>query len=235
MHPVRNARRVRFTGEIAGIGTTSGHRIVVGSWPMSPFGPVADVMVESPAGLRTLLAPTEQLAAFVADTYTFDAVRVVEVRVSGTGSRRTVDAGPLQVTMHVGGRDVVGRALAALPERLSASPAWTWVTDPVARLFLRGVRTRGSAGNGRREWYGASDRHRIVAATAAWDGVDLGTLAPVRPAVRFGFGSVPARPSLVAVTTTVELPAAEVTALVGPGEVPGPSGPPTRPGPGLPR
>jgi hypothetical protein len=73
-------------------------------------------------------------------------------------------------------------------------------------VALRGVRTRGSAGGGRREWYGAQDLRPIVAAAAAWDGSDLGALAPVIPPVRFGFGSVPPRPGLVRVTTTVEVP-----------------------------
>jgi hypothetical protein len=39
--------------------------------------------------------------------------------------------------------------------------------------------------------------------SASWDGVDLGGVAPVLPPVRFGFGSSPARPSIVSVVTTV--------------------------------
>ncbi|MCU1514533.1 MAG: hypothetical protein JWO10_1623, partial [Microbacteriaceae bacterium] len=35
-------------------------------------------------------------------------------------------------------------------------------------------------------------------------GRDLGGLAPVTPAVRFGFGSAPARPSLTALTSYVD-------------------------------
>ena len=53
----------RFTGWIAGLGTDSGHRLVVGHWPRSPDGMVTDVMAEDPAGHRTLYAPTPQLAA----------------------------------------------------------------------------------------------------------------------------------------------------------------------------
>jgi hypothetical protein len=53
------ARRCReqFTGWIAGLGTASGHRVVIGHWPASPYGAVPDVMVEDPAGHRTLYAP----------------------------------------------------------------------------------------------------------------------------------------------------------------------------------
>jgi hypothetical protein len=38
-------RRWVFDGHIAGIGTASGLRAVVGIWQQSPFGPFADVMV----------------------------------------------------------------------------------------------------------------------------------------------------------------------------------------------
>jgi hypothetical protein len=71
-------------------------------------------------------------------------------------------------------------------------------------VVLRGVRTRGSAGNGRREWYGATDAHEITAASGTFDGVDLGRLAPVTPPPRFGFSSTPPRPSVTTVVTTVE-------------------------------
>ena len=40
---------------------------------------------------------------------------------------------------------------------------------------------------------------------AAFEGRDLGALAPVEPPVRFGFGSVPRRPAVTRVRTTVEL------------------------------
>jgi hypothetical protein len=39
---------------------------------------------------------------------------------------------------------------------------------------------------------------------ASWAGTDLGDLADVDPPVRFGFSSTPRRPSIVAVTTTVQ-------------------------------
>lgn len=69
--------------------------------------------------------------------------------------------------------------------------------------MLPGVRTRGSAGEGHREWY-VLDLWPVTAATAAFEGHDLGQLVPIDPPVRFGFGSVPRRPALVHVTTTVE-------------------------------
>jgi hypothetical protein len=46
-----------FDGWIAGLGTTSGTRIVLGHWPRSPFGPISDVMLERGDGHRLLVAP----------------------------------------------------------------------------------------------------------------------------------------------------------------------------------
>ena len=70
--------------------------------------------------------------------------------------------------------------------------------------MLPGVRTRGTAGGGRREYYGATDVHRVVALAGTWQGVDLGALAPVAPEPGFGFGSTPRTPSVTTVVTTIE-------------------------------
>ena len=51
--------RQQFRGRIAGVGSTSGIRVVVGWWQDSPFGTFADAMVERADGHRMLLAPTE--------------------------------------------------------------------------------------------------------------------------------------------------------------------------------
>lgn len=77
-------RRTVFTGHIAGLGSTSGVRMVVGSWLTSPFGQFADVMVETADGERILLAPNDAVAEFVSSTYSFDAVDVgpaVRIRI----------------------------------------------------------------------------------------------------------------------------------------------------------
>ncbi|WNM36471.1 hypothetical protein RKE30_10495 [Streptomyces sp. Li-HN-5-11] len=195
--------RLRFDGWIAGIGTTSGTRLVVGHWPGSPFGPFSDVMLERADGHRLLLAPTRRTAAFIAGTYVFDEVRIAPVRVRVTGDDWIVTAGPLlDLRFTAGRRGVTGLLLRAVPGALASRSFWTALTDPPARLLL-GVRTRGTAGGGRYEWYGARDLRRITAATAVLEGLDLGPLAVVEPPVRFGFGSTPRRPSLVRVTTTV--------------------------------
>ena len=191
--------RRRFRGAIAGVGTTSGVRVVVGRWDQSPYGAFVDVMVETASGHRVLLAPTDEVAEFVASTYTFDEVRIEPIALNDW----TLGSASLALELTLGGRTALGRLLRLVPGRLAESPAWCTVTDPVARVALRGVRTRGTAGNGRREWYGATDVREVVAMAGAFDGADLGSLTPVDPPPRFGFSSTPKRPSVTAVVTTV--------------------------------
>jgi hypothetical protein len=200
------AQRLEFDGWILGTGTTSGTRLVVGHWPRSPLGAISDVMVQRPDGHRVLLAPTPEVAEFVTATYRFDEVRLVPVLVGRPADAVwTVDAGPLQLRLRTGPRPALGRLLHAVPRRLARTPAWVGLLDRPARLTT-GLRTKGSAGNGRTEWYGVQDLHGVTEVQAGWDGADLGAVAPVRPPVTFGFGSVPPWPSVVRVTTTVQLP-----------------------------
>jgi hypothetical protein len=194
----------RFDGWIAGLGTSAGLRVVVGHWPRSPLGAFTDVMVEQPDGHRVLLAPSSEVAGFVAATYLFDEVRVAPVHAEVDGARWQVDAAPLVLDFTVGARTPLGLLLRAVPRPLATSPLWISAIDLVARRVLPGVRTTGSAGGGRREYYAALDLHGLRAATAYWDGVDQGALAPVAPPVRFGFGSTPSAPSLTRVVTLVE-------------------------------
>ncbi|WP_166389234.1 hypothetical protein [Nocardioides ochotonae] len=199
--------RRRFVGRIAGVGTTGGTRIVVGHWHDTPMGAFSDAMVETATGHRVLLAPRPEVADFIAATYSFDEVRVeaftVEVTGAGTGSRWQVRSPSLELDLAVGGPTLLGRLLALVPRRLATAPAWCALTDPVARVLLRGVRTRGSAGGGRREYYGATGVRRILSASGTWQGADLGALAPVDPPPRFGFSSTPRRPAVTDVVTTV--------------------------------
>lgn len=167
--------RSRFVGAIAGIGTASGTRIVVGRWTSSPLGPFADVMVEQADGRRLLLAASHEVAEFVRLTYTFDEIVRTPVLVESSGACWRVD-----------------------------TDWWATAIDPVARTLLRGTRTRGSAGHGRREWYLVTDLHRITAASGSWCEEPLGDLRQVEPPVRFGFGSTPRRPSLTQVVTIIE-------------------------------
>lgn len=164
------ARRLRFDGWIAGLGTTSGVRIVVGCWSGSPFGAFTDVMVERGDGHRILSAPTTEIAGFVAGTYRFDAVVVTPVQVRAGGPDVDLTAGALSLRLTVGGRPPLGWLLRAVPASITTAPAWSAAVDPIVALLLPGVRATGTAGGGRREWYGARDLHRIVAAQGASTG-----------------------------------------------------------------
>ena len=194
-----------FDGWIAGLGTTEGTRIVVGRWARSPWGPFVDVMVERSDGRRVLLAPNAIVADFVADTYGFDDVLVVPVGllVDPVGRRWTVDAGPLEVSFEIGAPTGLGRLLASLPRTLSRSRSFADVADPVASRLEPGVRTRGTAGRGRSEWYCASAQHAVVDLDARWDGAALGRLTDVAPPVRFGFSSTPRRPAVTTVRSVI--------------------------------
>ncbi|MHA7190128.1 hypothetical protein ACX80N_07540 [Arthrobacter sp. MDT2-16] len=196
----------RFEGHIAGIGTTSGTRLVIGRWDTSPFGSFTDVMLEDAAGRRMLLAPGQEIADYVRATYTFDDVVLTPVTSTLTSDRLVVEAGELHVRAGIGGVTLLGRLLGLVPTGLATHPRWLALVNPVASRLVKGVATAGSAGHGRTEYYGATSARAISGATATWRGVDLGTLAPVSPPVRFGFSSAPPRPQLVAVTTTIRRP-----------------------------
>jgi hypothetical protein len=192
----------RFAGEICGFGTTSGVRVVIGRWPRSPFGSFADAMVEHADGRRTFVAPGDAVADYVSAVYEFDELVVAPVVTERVDGCLRFTGGPLLAHVVVGRRDALGVALRAVPRRIATSPRWAATIDPVARILLPGVRTRGRTAGGD-EFYAATDRHRLTTVAARWGDVDLGGLTDVDPPVRFGFSSTPRRPSIVAVTTTV--------------------------------
>jgi hypothetical protein len=181
-------------------------RLVVGRWDASPLGAFADVMVEDAGGHRTLLAPSAEVAEFVQETYAFDEVVIVPVAVTGDPDRWQVRAGAeLTAYLTLGRRPPLGWLLRAVPAPVATSTAWATAVDPVARVVLRGVRTRGTALEGRREWYGATDLRSVSHLSGDWRGTALGDLAPVDPPCRFGFSSTPTRPGVTSVVTTVEV------------------------------
>lgn len=196
--------RERFGGQIAGIGSVSGVRVVVGRWTTSPWGPFADAMVETAAGHRVLVAPSERVREFLAETYVFDETRVEPFLVEAGARHWRVESDSLQLDLELGRRSGLGWLLRVVPAPIATSPAWCTLTDPVARVMLRGVRTRGTAAGARREWYGATDLRWIVDARGSFDGVELGGLATLDPPTSFGFSSAPVRPSVASLVTTVE-------------------------------
>lgn len=201
--------RDRFEGHIAGVGTTSGTRLVVGRWLTSPLstatgGAFADVMVERADGHRILLAPSPEVADYVTSTYSFDEVRVEPVAVEVDAGVWRVATRSLRLVLTVGGRLPLGWLLRAVPTPVATSPTWSRLVAPVAPRLVKGVRTVGTAREGRREYYGATDLRAVTSAAGLLDGEALGSLAPIDPPCRFGFSSTPPWPSVTTVTTTVE-------------------------------
>ena len=196
--------RDRFTGHIAGVGSTSGIRIVVGRWAEGPWGAFADLMVEDATGHRVLVAPDRQTRDFVTATYSFDEHVLEPVDVQDTPDGWRVASDSLMLDVAIGGTTALGRALSLVPGRVATAPVWCSLTDPIARVALRGVRTRGTAGRDRREWYGATGVRAVTGISGSWRGAGLGDLADVDPPCRFGFSSTPRRPTVTAVVTTVE-------------------------------
>ena len=141
----------------------SGVRVVVGRWDESPWGGFADVMVEDAAGHRVLLAPVRARAGLRGRH-----LLVRRARHRAGGGRATPASGWRVVTPSLSlcwGRwsYAAGCGLGLVPAPCRDAPAWCAVIDPVARLVLRGVRTRGTAGKDRREWYGATSVVEVTA------------------------------------------------------------------------
>jgi hypothetical protein len=193
----------RFHGQIAGVGSASGVRVVVGSWERTPLGSFGDAMVETAGGHRVLVAPSPDVAAFIGATYVFDEVRLEPITVTSGDHAWHVESPSLTLDLSVGGRMPLGRLLRLVPSRVATSRWWATVVDPIARVALRGVRTRGTALEGRREYYGATDLHAVTSLEGSFEGMPLGALARVDPPCRFGFSSTPPTPSVTSVVTTV--------------------------------
>jgi hypothetical protein len=198
------SRRSSFRGQITGLGSTSGVRVVVGHWRETPYGAFSDAMVETAGGHRVLLAAHPEAAELIAATYSFDEVRLEPFEVTVEGDRWRLRSTSLTLDWVTGRRTWLGRLLRCVPRAVAEAPWFCAVTDPVARVVLSGVRTRGAARDGR-EWYGATDNRGVLSLTGSFEGRDLGALAPLDPPPRFGFSSTPPRPSLTAVVSTVEL------------------------------
>ncbi len=201
------AERSQFFGEIAGVGSVSGVRIVIGHWANTPMGSFSDAMVELPGGHRILVAPSGGVANFISATYTFDEIRIEPFVITGDGSSWAIRSTSLHLDLELGRRTLLGGLLRLVPRGLAHSPWWISLIDLVARVVLRGVRVAGETKNGRKEWYGATDNRVITSLAGTFDGRDLGSLAPVEPSPKFGFSSTPPRPSVTRICTTVQVPA----------------------------
>lgn len=201
----------QFTGCIAGAGFASGDSVVVGAWAVSPFGRFVDVMWVRPDRQRVLLAPTEQVAAYVSALYSFDVVECVRVEGGWDGAAVAVTAGAVRVRMLTDRRDARSWLFALRPKRLRRSPRWITLEDRLARPFVGrviggadGVRAAGIAPGGQHEYYGIEDYRPVAEASLTVAGRDAGALRPLPADLGVGLSSFPTRPAVVHVTTLIE-------------------------------
>ena len=138
-------------------------------------------MVERADGTRLLLAPRDDVADLVAATYDVrrGARRARSALRADEGRRRwRLRAGPLTADLtrrraHAPSGTCSRWCRATAP----LAPLVATAADPVARVLLDGVRTRGTAGRGRREWYVADRPARDHRGAGA-----VGVGGPRRPA-----------------------------------------------------
>ncbi|YAL82794.1 hypothetical protein ACMYYO_12830 [Dermacoccaceae bacterium W4C1] len=178
----------------------------------TPLGSFADVMVQTADGQRTLLAPNDAVAELLTGTYTFDDVIITPVQASAPADADGVVVAEgswkvrsqvLDLDLQVRGRHPLGALLGCVPYTWASAPLFCRAIDPIARVLVPGVRTAGTAGGGRREYYGALDCHRIVAARGRLAKQELHGPLPVEPPVGFGFGSTLRSPTCTKVVTTI--------------------------------
>lgn len=204
---MNSTARHRFDGYILGVGTPCSRRFVVGCWQRSPFGAFADIMVAHPDGARELIAPNEEVGAYVCETYQFDQVTLSDVHVARTSSKWVIATDRSRLSATFGRRRLLGYPLRLVRGPL-IHPVTARLSNPLARRLVEGVQKHGSAGHGAHEYYVAQDLRRVATLSGSWEGEPIGVLAPVTPAPQFGFSSTPQIPSLTRVTTFIDRPGA---------------------------
>ncbi len=190
--------RVVVRGTISAAGFSSGDRFVIGHWPESPIGPMGDVMWGTPDGRRILLAPSDEVVDFVSAIYMFDEVRVGDLRTASDGRTTTATGCGVDVALTGGPKTPI-----PFPRPLAIT---RFIERPIARALM-GVETWGTSSKGATEWYQSRGWRWVADGRAAVDGTDLGPMGPVEPALEVGFSEPPARPSIVDVRVTIDLPA----------------------------
>ncbi len=179
-------------GSIAGVGFSTGNRVVIGHWNDSPIGPFSDVMWAEPDGWRTLFVATMAAKSFVTAIYDFETVHVVpELRVDESADRIHVAWNEAELSLRL------GRAVPFPPRNAWLSRR---IERPIARMTM-GVLTHGVSPSGVEEEYRARRIHRIKSGWGVAAGRDLGTIGPPRPACGFGFSEPPPFPSLTRLET----------------------------------
>ena len=190
--------RVVVRGTISAAGFSSGDRFVIGHWPESPIGPMGDVMWGTPDGRRILLAPSDEVVDFVSSIYMFDDVRVGDLRTTSDGRVTTASGCGIDVAL-------TGGTKTPIPFRRPLAIT-RFIERPIARALM-GVETWGTSSKGATEWYQSRGWRWVTDGRATVNGVDLGPMGPVEPALEVGFSEPPTRPSIVEVRVTIDLPA----------------------------
>ena len=193
----RHPDRATVAGTISSATFSGGHRFVIGHWPTSPIGPLSDVMWTDPDDRRTLLVADQAGANFIGSIYAFDDVEVGPIRVLSDGRQITVHTPRLQLRL-AGGR----LWPVPFPRPLGVT---RWVEGSIARALM-GVETYGVSPTGATEWYQTRGWRWVTDGQASVDGRSLGEPRHFDAPVGVGFSEPPARPSIVKVRVTIDLP-----------------------------
>lgn len=137
---------------------------------------------------RELIAPNEEVGAYVCETYQFDQVTLSDVHVARTSSKWVIATDRSRLSATFGRRRLLGYPLRLVRGPL-IHPVTARLSTPLARRLVEGVQTHGSAGHGAHEYYVAQDLRRVATLSGSWEGEPIGVLAPVTPAPQFGFSS----------------------------------------------
>ena len=139
-----SGRTAVVAGTISSAAFAGGHRFVVGHWPTSPLGPLADVMWTDPDDRRTLVVASPSGAEFIGSIYEFDEVSIEPLRVEWyqTWGWRWVSSGSAQVDgVNLGGPQrferPVGVGFSEPPPRPSIVAVRVTIELPPARTDQR--------------------------------------------------------------------------------------------------
>ena len=183
-----------FQGRITSSGFQTGDRIVVGAWNSSPFGKFTDIMWAKPDGVRVLIAPSQDVADYVTEMYSFDEVLIENIVTNEEGRNLKVECDSMQL-------DFSWKKGFAIPFKRSLLFIAT-VELFFAKLIFS-TRTYGLTRNNRQEWYAIDRVSNLSSALATINGQNVGEMAPMNEACKFGFSEAPKKPSSCEVRTHI--------------------------------
>ena len=183
-----------FSGRITSSGFDSGDRIVVGAWKTSKFGEFTDIMWAKPDGTRVLIAPTQEIADYVTDMYTFDEVILENITTTQGGRNLKINCSSMEL-------EFTWNRGFSIPFKRSL-----FFISTVELFFAKllfSTRTYGITKNNRKEWYAIDRVSKLIQATAKIKGIDVGSLSPMNEPCKFGFSEAPKKPSSCVVRTHI--------------------------------